>query len=449
MQNVPDLRGYYRVEVWQLAWPMILSNITIPLLGAVDTAILGHLESPTYLGAVAVGASVLTFLFWGFGFLRMGTTSLVARAFGAKDYSRCLQLLQQSIALALALAVILLLIQPLVFPLAMTLMEPSAEVKGWALSYCQIRIYAAPATLVNYAIIGWFIGLQDTRSPLLIMVTTNFLNILLDWLLIMVLGLKSDGAALATVAAEYSSLLLALLLVAKKLRQLPGRLSISTLKQLDGFWELLRVNRHLFVRTATLLFAFAFFTSQGARQGDNILAANAILLQLLMLTAYGLDGFAHAAEALTGKAIGAHNQRNFYRACYASTEMALITALGFTALFVLGQDGLIGLFSNIPAVINTVEQYYAWLCALPLIAAWSYQLDGIFIGAGKTKAMQNTMLAACFGCYLPLWWLTQSQGNHGLWLSFCALNFARSLAMGGMFIWLSRQRRWLEPAGTT
>jgi len=448
MQNVSSLRGHYRAEVWHLAWPMILSNITIPLLGTVDTAILGHLESPIYLGAVAVGASVLTFLFWAFGFLRMGTTSLVARALGAQDYDRCRQLLLQSMILALGLAILLLLSQPLVFPLAMSLMEPSLEVKNWALSYCQIRIYAAPATLVNYAIVGWFIGLQDTRSPLLIMVTTNLLNILLDWLLIMVLGLKSDGAALATVAAEYSGLLLAFALVGQKLRTLPAPPAFNFLTQLDGFWELLRVNRHLFVRTATLLFAFAFFTAQGARQGDTILAANAILLQLLMLTAYGLDGFAHAAEALTGKAIGSRCQRDFYRACYASTEMALLTAIGFTAVFLVGQEWLIGLFSNIPAVVNTVDQYYFWLCALPLIAAWSYQLDGIFIGAGKTKAMQNTMLVACFGCYLPLWWLTQPLGNHGLWIAFCALNLARSLTLGGVFFWLSRQQRWLQAGAT-
>ena len=429
-------------EVWQLAWPMIVSNLSVPLLGAVDTAILGHLDSPIYLGAVAVGASVLTFLLWGFGFLRMGTTGLVARAFGAQQSDRCRLLLAQACLLGLALALLLIAAQGLVFPLAMVLMEPSPDVAQWALSYCTIRIYAAPATLVNYAIVGWFIGLQDTRSPLVLMVTANLLNIALDWLLIVVLDMKSDGAATATVIAEYSSLLLALWLVRRKLARLPGQLPHRQLRQLSAYLELWRVNRHLFVRTACLLFAFAFFTAQGARQGDEILAANAILLQLLMLTSYGLDGFAHAAEALTGKAIGAGQRRAFFLACRTSTLWALLTALLITGVFLLGREPLISLFSNLAEVTAEVNRYYLWLCSLPLVAALSYQLDGIFIGGGKSQAMQNTMLLACFAVFLPLWWISQSWGNHGLWLAFCSFNASRSLLMGWMFQRLTKLERW-------
>ncbi len=442
MQPSAVQRDYSHREVWRLAWPMIVSNISVPLLGVIDTAILGHLDSPVYLGAVAVGASILNFLLWGFGFLRMGTTGLVARALGGARPNLCQLLLAQAALLGIVLALALIATQSLIFPIAMTLMEPGPEVKSWALNYCSIRIYAAPATLVNYAVIGWFIGLQDTRSPLLLMLATNLLNIILDWLLIVVLDMKSDGAATATVIAEYASLLLALGLVQRKRRKLPGHLVWTHLRQLGSYLELIRVNRHLFVRTASLLFAFAFFTAQGAQQGETILAANAILLQLLMLTAYGLDGFAHAAEALTGKAIGAGRREDFFRACRSSSLWALLTAVAITSVFVIFNGPIIGLFSDIPEVINTVNHYYPWLCALPLLAAGSYQLDGIFIGAGKSQAMQNAMLLACFGVFLPLWWLTQGLGNHGLWFAFCSFNCSRTLFMGWMFRQLSKEESW-------
>ncbi len=429
-------------NVWRLAWPMILSNISLPLLAAVDTALLGHLENPTFLGAVAVGSSILTFLYWSFGFLRMGTTSLTARAFGAQDMSQCRMLLAQSAVLAMGLSLLLIVLQSLIFPLALTLMDPSPATRDLALTYCQIRIFSAPATLATYGIVGWFIGLHNTRAPLLIMLGTNVLNIILDCIFILGLDMKSEGAALATVIAEYTGLFLGLYLMRNTLKGLGGTLDYPKLLQLHYYSDLLRVNRHLFIRTACLLFSFSFFTAQGARQGDTLLAANAIIMQLLMLMAYGLDGFAHASEALIGKAIGRKRLDEFYNACRATTFWAFVTAMLFTAVFLLAKIPIILVFSDIEALTNELMTYYAWLYILPLICVWSYQLDGIFIGSGKTRGMQYSMLLSVFLVYLPSWYLTQHWGNHGLWFAFCVFNLARTLSMANLYARYSRLKSW-------
>ncbi|WP_111641526.1 MATE family efflux transporter [Marinimicrobium alkaliphilum] len=430
-------------RIWQLAWPLILSNLSVPLLGVVDTAILGHLPEARYLGAVAVGASILSLLFWSFGFLRMGTTSLVARACGRDDGDASRLLLAQGMVLALLISAVLLALQGWLLPLALHLMNPGNEVATLAHSYLALRLHSAPATLATYVLIGWFIGQQDTRSPLLILVVTNLLNIVLDIVLIIGLGLNSDGAALASVLAEYAGLALGLWVLRTKLKGISGRLDTGLLRHWRSYLPLLDVNRHLFVRTLCLLGAFAFFTAQGARQGELILAANAILLQLVMLSAHGLDGFAHAAEALTGKAIGARRLHQFLLACRDTTAWALAVALLMVLIYAAGAPWLPGLFTGQPEVLERVHRYYLWVCLLPLVAVWAYQLDGVFLGSGHTHAMQYTVIAAAIGVFLPLWWLTQHWGNHGLWLAFVAFNGARGLFLGGWFIALTRYRRWL------
>lgn len=435
-------RGQHR-RVWQLAWPMMLSNLSIPLLGAVDTAILGRLPSPIYLGAVAVGAAIMSLLFWSFGFLRMGTTSLTARHSGAGDDCAARQVLAQSAVLALGLALTVLALGPWLIPLAVSWMGPSAEVATLAQSYAQIRLFSAPASLLNFALIGWFIGRQDTRRPLAILATTNLLNIALDALLILGLGLHSDGAAWASVLAEYGGLALGLWLAHRALARSPGHTSWRALRRVSAYAPLLTVNRHLLVRTFCLLMVFAFFSAQGARLGDTTLAVNAVLLQFLLLTSYALDGFAHAAEALTGRAIGARQLPDFYRVVKASGLWALLSALLITAVFVLGAPWLPGLFTQIPEVLAQVDRHYVWVCLLPLTAVWGYLFDGVFLGSGYTQAMQYTVLAAALLLFLPLWWLLQPLGNHGLWLAFTAFNAARGLLLGWVFWHRSRAGRWL------
>lgn len=430
-------------RIWQMAWPMMLSNLSIPLLGAVDTAILGRLPSPVYLGAVTLGGVILSLLFWSFGFLRMGTTSLTARHYGAGDDSAGRSLLGQSAVLALALAAVLLVSGPWLAPLVIGWMGASQEVAALAQSYTQIRLLSAPASLLNFALIGWFIGRQNTRRPLVILATTNVLNIALDILFILGLGLGSDGAAWASVLSEYAGLMIGVALAWPMLKRMQGAMDWPALRRLASYRPLLQVNRHLFVRTLCLLLVFAFFSAQGARLGDTVLAANAILLQFLMMTSYALDGFAHAAEALSGRAIGARRLDQFYRITRATALWALGTALGISVLFALGAPLWPRLFTEIPEVLSVVNTYYAWICILPIVAVWGYWLDGLFLGSGQTRAMQYTVLASALLVFLPLWWLFTPLGNQGLWLAFTGFNGARGLLLGAVFYGLTRRRLWL------
>lgn len=422
---------------------MIISNISVPLLGLVDTAILGHLDNAYHLGAVAVGASVLSFVYWGFGFLRMGTTGMTAQAVGKNDTALSSLILLRSGILGIALALSVIMINQPLINVAMQLIAPSENVTPLAKQYCSIRIFSAPAVLVTYAVVGWFIGKQNTRIPLVIVVTTNLLNIALDFLFILGLDMKSEGAALATLIAEYTGCLIAFWFVRREAFA-ANVMRTKELYSLVAYRDLLKLNFNLFVRTICLLFSFAFFTAQGAQQSDTILAANSILMHLLLLTAFGLDGFAHAVEALAGKAIGEGKLGAFYDAVSATGWWSLLTASLFAAFFWLTQHFIASLFTDLPEVIETVNAYIAWLFVLPFITVGSYWLDGVFIGATQSRAMRNTMLLSCLGFYLPAFYFTQSWGNQGLWFAFSLFSASRTLSLGLLFIVFSRRGRWLS-----
>jgi MATE family multidrug resistance protein len=431
-------------KIWQIAWPAILSNISIPLLGLVDTAILGHLENTLYLGAVAIGASILSFLYWGFGFLRMGTTGLVARAAGAGDGPRELSVVLQSMILALALSVFALALSPLWLKLGLYLMSPGPLLEPLTSSYVSIRIYSAPAVLLTYAIVGWFIGRQNTRWPMMFVIVTNALNIVLDIWFVIVLDMKSDGAAWATLTAEYVGLLLALAALAKQLDLSPFALVRQQLLKLAAYRELLDSNRYLFIRTMCLLASFAFFTAMSTRLGQSTLAANTIMLQLLMLAAYGLDGFAYAAEGLAGNAAGAGSLQKFEEAVKACWRWSWITALTMSLSFALLAPLIYPLFTNHTDVLQVLGQYHFWLVLMPLASVLSYLLDGVFIGAAKSRYMMHGMAISMVLVYLPAWWLLQGYGNHGLWLAFTLFNAARGLTLAWYYRRLSRRGEWLE-----
>lgn len=444
MRLGPDKNINHRI--WRLAWPMIIANLSVPMLGLVDTAILGHLENATYLAAVAVGASILSFLYWGFGFLRMGTTGLTAQALGGEQHEQSQLIIGQSLLLGLGLGLVIIIVSPLLLALGISLISPPEGAAPLTASYTRIRIYSAPAVLMNYSIVGWLIGRQNTRWPLLITLFTNIVNILLDYGLIIGLGMKSDGAAIASLVAEYSGCGLALMILRQQLSLIPGRMLTRRLTRWRDYQPLLTTNRQLFVRTMVLLASIAFFTAQGAKQGENMLAANTIIMNLLMLTAFGLDGFAHAAEALVGGAVGKRNRQLFIATCYYCCLWSLATAGLFALLFYLLGPGLIALLTSIETVQQQASRYLPWLIALPLVSVWSYLLDGIFIGATQTSAMQTTMLLSAGLVYLPCWYVCQPWGNHGLWLAFLAFNAARGISLGACFLLYNRQRRWWPAA---
>lgn len=413
---------------------MILSNITVPLLGLVDTAVIGHLPDPKYLGAVAVGAMIFSILYWSFGFLRMGTTGLTAQALGNNDYNQSRLLLAQSLVLAGLIGLIIVIFQYPLIETALTLVGAEAAVTTEARLYSNIRVFGAPAVLANYALLGWFLGNQNTRIPLLLLVVTNLLNMLLDLIAVYGLGMQAEGVALATVISEYASLILGSVLMLRMLAKQAGTTPWQQLRSVSDYYHLINVNRYLFVRTLVLLLTLAFFTSQGAQQGTTILSANAVLLNFFLIISNGLDGFAHAAEALSGKFYGAKDNKGFHRIISATLSWSLITAVLFTLLFWLGGELIISLLTNITAVRLAAAEYLPWIIFLPLIAVWSFLTDGIFVGTTQVKAMQNTMLISVFAVYAPVWYLSQPLGNNGLWLAFLSLFMARGITGGYVFL---------------
>lgn len=427
-------------RIWPLAWPIILSNITVPLLGLVDTAVVGHLPDSRYMAAVTLGATLFSFLYWGFGFLRMGTTGLTSQAAGREDDSDIRNLLGQSLLLALGIGVMLILLAEPLISFGLYLLDGSEAAMSLAASYAHIRILSAPAVMANYAILGWFLGQQNSRVTLAIMVLTNSVNIVLDLLFVVGLGMTSDGVAWATVIADYTALAVGLWLVARQLKLLKGHFLRQRLLRLAAYSELFQVNRHLFVRTLGLLFAMAFFTAQGASQGDTVLAANAVLMQFIMITSYALDGFAHAAEALTGRAVGRRDWPLFGASVRAAARFSLMTAGVAMAAFFFGGDYLIALLTDLPDVRATAGDYLPWMVVMPAIAVWSYLLDGVFIGATATREMRDTILLA-LAVYLPVWWFTQPLGNHGLWLAFTVFTLVRSASLAGVYLHY-RRTRW-------
>jgi len=411
-------------RIVQIAWPVMLSNITVPLLGLVDAAILGHLPDAHHLGAVAIGAQLFSILCWSFSFLRMGTVASSARS---ATPVLAQESLRHSLWLAAMLAVpVTLFAGAGLIPLILPLMGASPLVEQGAESYLSIRVWSVPAVFIQYVILGWFIGRGRTRIPLLLMVVTNLVNAGLDYVLVYEWGMTSDGVALGSVCADYTSLLLGLWLVHREGLQRPGRMPGWGVMA-----PIIRVNRDLFLRTLMLLGVLGFFHAQGAQQGDLMLAANSVLITLLLLIANALDGFAHAAESLIGQSLAQRQWARLPAVVWLTGGNSLLMALLLTLVFVLGDSHLwLALTSN-TELIPVLKTYQWYLFALPLAGVGSFWVDGLCIGSGATRLMRQVMAWSVFGVFFPLWWLLQGFGNHGLWLAFLALLLSRLiLALG-------------------
>jgi len=425
----PATPGPTHGDVWRIAAPLILSNISVPLLGMVDTAVMGHLDEPWYLGAVAVGATIFSFLYTGVNFLRMGTTGLAAQACGAGDGAAVRTSIGQAVIVALAIAFLLIALQQPAGSIALALLGPGPEVAEFARVYFDVRIWSAPATLANYAIVGWFIGLQNARVPLAIVLVINLTNILLDLVFVVGLGMKTEGVALASVIAEFTGLAVGLAFVARELKRWPGRFDRTALTRIGNYGPFFSVNGNLFLRTMALMFALGFLTARSARLGDVLLAANAILLNLQYLLSYALDGLAHAAEALVGKAMGERSRENLRRAVRLSLIWSLAVAVAFSLFYALAGPAIIRLLTELPEVVRAALAYLPWMVASPLVSVWSFLYDGVFVGATRAREMRNIMVLSAFGVFVPVWFLTQPWGNHGLWFAFLAFMGARGIGM--------------------
>jgi len=415
--------------MWRIAAPMIFSNVSVSLLGMVDTGVTGHLGNAAYLGAVAIGAAVFTFIYMGMNFLRMGTTGIAAQSFGANDNDGLRAALGQALIVGLLVALTLIVLQVPVGQLSLHLLGGDAETQRYASEYFSIRIWSAPGTLANFALVGWFIGLQNARVPLLIVLTINVTNIALDLIFVIALGMTIDGVALASVIAEYSGFLVGATFAIAALKKHAGRWPLARLTNLSAYRAFFTINANLFVRTMALMFTLSFITAQGARLGGQVLAANAILMNFQFLTSFGLDGIAHAAEALVGKAIGEKRPDALVRSVSLTLRWSIIFSLGFTVLYLLAGPFIIAILTDLPDIRDTARRYLPWIIASPLVSVWCFLYDGVYIGATRARDMRNIMLFSTLFVFLPAWYALLPLGNDGLWLAFLLFMASRGAGM--------------------
>jgi len=415
---------------------MIFSNVTTPLIGAVDTAVIGQLGSAPLIGAVAVGATIFTFFYWAFGFLRMGTTGLTAQASGAERNREVLATLYRALLVAGTAGVAIIVLQWPISEATFALMGASPDVDEAARTYFTIRIWSAPAALANYALVGWFIGLGRAGMAFRLQLLLNLTNIGLDALFVLAFGWGVAGVAAGTLIAETGAAIVGL---AVALRAAGGlRIRLWRVFNAGKLRRMVAVNGDIMIRTLSLLFAFSFFTAQGARAGDLVLAANAILMHFLSVSAYFLDGVAYATEALTGKAIGARNPLRFRDAVRLSSIWAAGLSVAVGAVFWLTGGSVIDAMTVNDAVRALARDYLVWAALAPVIGVACFQLDGIFIGATRTRDMRNMMLLS-LAIYLLVWAaLTPPLGNHGLWAALMILFVTRALTLSFRFPALKR-----------
>ena len=405
-------------RILHLAIPSIVSNITVPLLGLVDVTIVGHLGATAYIGAIAVGGLLFNILYWNFGFLRMGTSGLTSQAYGRKDKEAEIRVLVQAVSVGLFSALAMLILQYPIERLAFRLLDTSAEVEQYAVTYFRICIWGAPAVLAQYGFTGWFIGMQNSRYPMYIAIVMNVINIVCSSCFVFLFGMKVEGVALGTVVAQYSGVIMAWWLWFYNYKELRGRITFKGSLQLSAMRRFFAVNRDIFLRTLCLIGVTTFFTSTGARQGDVILAVNTLLMQLFTLFSYIMDGFAYAGEALSGRYVGACNLVQLKRAVKALFGWGVGLSLVFTLLYGIGGENFLGLLTNDTLVIETAGHYFYWVLAIPLAGFAAFLWDGILIGATATRFMLWAMLVASGSFFVIYYCFSGATNNHTLWLAF-------------------------------
>ncbi len=413
-------------RIWQLAWPVMLSNVTVPFLGMIDIAVVGHDYPAHVLGAVAIGSMAFDVCFLLFGFLRMSTTGLVAQ--NPEDSS----ILYRALLTACTIAFFLIVFQKMLFTLLIAVMHTSKAVATSLHDYFYLRIYATPMTLGNFVLLGYFFGRQNTKIPLMLLMLTNLSAISLDFILVRCFGWGVSGLALANVVAQSLGFFVGLWCCFQLFK--PGRASFSALLHIEAIQRLFHLNKDIFIRTLCLMSVFTYFTMAGSHLGTNTVAANAILLSMHHFMAYGLDGFAIACEALVGRAIGQNDKSALV---YASTQCAYFSgavALLFSLFFWIKGDMLVHVLSSLPEVISVAKHFLVWVIWLPFLSVGGFLLDGIFIGATWSKSMRNTMLFSTFLVYFPCVFLLKSFGNTGLWAAFSLFMLMRGLSLAYVFI---------------
>jgi len=416
-------------RIFRLAIPNIISNITVPLLGMADLAILGHLDSEKYLGAIALGGTIFNVIYWSFGFLRMGTSGFVSQAYGQKNNERISSVLTHALLIAIIGGLFLVLLQYPIQKTAFYFLSGSDDVRTLAKQYFYIRIFAAPATLSLYALNGWFTGMQDAKTPMYLAIFINVVNIAFNVLFVYGLGLKSDGVAGGTLLAQYSGFLLGVWFIFKKYRDSIKQINLPFKIDWVLMKNLFQVNKDIFVRTLVLIAVVSFFTIKSAEVNDRILAANTLLLQYLLLFSFIMDGFAYAAEALAGKYYGAKNHRLLAKMIKYVFAWGAGMSVVFTILYLFFKDVILFLLTDNIAIIEAAQPYLFWVSLIPLAGFAGFLWDGIYIGTTASKLMRNTMLLSAFIFYFPVYYLfIDKMENHALWLAMILFLAARGIS---------------------
>ncbi|MFV0375911.1 MAG: MATE family efflux transporter [Mangrovibacterium sp.] len=415
-------------QILRLALPNIISNVTIPLIGLVDMALMGHLNSEVYIGAVSLGTVIFNFIYWGFSFLRMSTSGSTAQSFGEGNQAESFNILKRAMLISVFISLIIILLQAPIAWISFSAINGSAEVEELARQYFRVRLWAAPATLGLYALNGWFLGMQNARYVMVTSILANVLNLVFSFVFVYFFHLDAVGVALGTVIAEYTGIGIGLYLLRKKYgpfvsaRNWEGVLDISAMK------EFFRVNTDIFIRTFCVIVVFTFFTSKSASMNDHTLAVNSILIQFLLLFSFFIDGFAFAGEALAGRYQGEQCRDLFLQLTRRLFVWGLGLAIVFSLLFLVGNKFIIGLLTSQESLYETARKYLFWVVLTPLITVASFVWDGIYIGVTASREMRNSMLAATLLVFAPTFYFLQNLlGNHALWLAMMLFMAGRGI----------------------
>ena len=416
-------------RILQLAVPSIISNITVPLLGLVDVAIVGHIGDAAYIGAIAVGSMLFNVIYWLFGFLRMGTSGMTSQALGRRDLAEVLRLLVRSLSIGVVIGVMFFVLQKWLIGCGLWAMSPEADVVELARRYCYGCIWGAPAVLGLYGFTGWFIGMQNTRIPMMVSLTQNVVNIIASLLLVFVCGMTVEGVALGTVIAQWWGFLMACLfyrICYRRLSKYDYRRHLFAAEPLKQFFSL---NKDIFLRTLCLVAVNLFFTAAGSRESTIVLAVNTLLMTLFTIFSYFMDGFAYAAEALSGKYYGARNMGAFREVVRKTMGFGAVVAVGFTLLYIVGGENFLSLLTNDKQVIAASGEYFWWAVLIPLSGMSAFVFDGIFVGITQSKSMlcsTGVASASFFGLFFGL---HPFLGNHALWLAFILYLLLRGIVL--------------------
>lgn len=405
-------------SILRLAIPNIISNITVPLLGMVDMFIVGHLDSEDYIGAIALATMLFNFIYWSFSFLRMGTSGFTAQAFGAGNREEQTNILMRSMAVAMTAGGLIVLLQYVISSVGFYLLNADPAVRIYAENYFYVYVWAAPAVLGMYTFNGWYVGMQDAKSPMMVAIGVNVVNIALSFLFVYGFGMKIKGVAFATLCAQYTGFLSFLLMWNVKYGWLKEYINLSVLKNAKSYMPFFKVNRDIFIRTMALVAVTTFFTSASSKSGKDILAVNALLMQMFILFSYMMDGFAYAAEALTGKFIGASKRLELRFLVKRLFMWGIAIAILFTLVYAFFLEDILRLLTDKQNIIELSKQYQLWVLLIPIAGFSAFLWDGIFVGATASHQMRNSMLIAVAAFFIFYFSFSSISANNILWFAF-------------------------------